>query len=265
MIRGIRDRIDPDTGAALTPKVTWLKSAEKATALALLEKAAHSVKADIYGDPEVRKVLEKLFGQKCAYCESKIGINADWDVEHYRPKGQVAENSAHPGYYWLAYTWSNLLPSCAFCNQRRHDRASLTEGAGRLAGKLDQFPLEIEQDRCMSHEGDLLAERPLLLNPCIDEPELHIAFAPDGSAIGLTERGKKTIEICHLDRKRLRDNRLEILDAVKQLIKLLQQAQVNGDQVSQELAKNALSISASDKAQYASVARAVIRNPQLFV
>ncbi len=264
MIRGIRDRIVAGTGA-LTPVKSWLDAAQTATARALLEGAVHKIDDDIYAHLEVRKVLEKLFEQKCAYCESKIGINADWDVEHYRPKGKVAENSAHPGYYWLAYTWSNLLPSCAFCNQRRHDRASLTEGAGPAAGKLDQFPLEIEQNRCMYHDGDLSIERPLLLNPCVDEPELHISFAPDGSAIDESLRGKKTIEICHLNRKRLRDDRLAILNAVKLLINLLRQAQVKGDQLSQELAKQALAQSASNSAQYAGVARAIIRNPVLFV
>ena len=264
MIRGIRARIVAGTGA-LTPVKSWLDAAQTATARALLEGAVHKIDDDIYAHLEVRKVLEKLFEQKCAYCESKIGINADWDVEHYRPKGKVAKNSAHPGYYWLAYTWSNLLPSCAFCNQRRHDRASLTEGAGPAAGKMDQFPLEIEQDRCMSHTGDLSIERPMLLNPCVDEPELHIAFDPNGSAIGLTERGQKTIEICHLNRKRLRDDRLEILDAVKQLIKIRQQAQVIGDQNVNDLADKALAKFTSDTAQYAGVARAIIRNPVLFV
>ena len=124
MICGIRDRIDPDTGVVLTPAEPWLTKAQAATTLALAERGAHVVNDNIYGALSVRRVLEKLFEQKCAYCETKIGVNADWDVEHYRPKGRVTENTAHPGYYWLAYDWDNLLPSCAFCNQGRRDRAS---------------------------------------------------------------------------------------------------------------------------------------------
>ena len=265
MIRGIRDRIDPDTGLALTPVDTWLSSATAATTQALTEGNAHVANDNIYGALAVRIVLEKLFEQKCAYCETKIGVNADWDVEHYRPKGRVAENAAHPGYYWLAYASDNLLPSCAFCNQSRRDRASLTHAGGPAAGKLDQFPLENESDRCMNHLGDLAIERPWLLNPCVDDPEMHISFAPDGSAIALTERGQKTIDICHLDRKRLRDDRLEILNAVKQLISILHQAQDDGNQAVQQMAKNALALTAGDAALHAGVARAVIGRPELFV
>jgi uncharacterized protein (TIGR02646 family) len=265
VIRAIRDRVDPDTGVAISPTQTWLDKAKVATAKALTEGAAHKADDAVYGALEVRIVLEKLCEQKCAYCESKIGINADWDVEHYRPKGRVSENAAHPGYYWLAYAWNNLLPCCTFCNQRRFDRASLTQAGGPAAGKLDQFPLENEQDRCMNHNGDLSQERPWLLNPCLDAPEDHLSFAPDGSAINKTERGQKTIEICHLDRKRLRDERLAKLNSVKQLVEILQKAEAMADQALQELAQRALETARNSKAPFAGVARAVLANPQLFV
>jgi uncharacterized protein (TIGR02646 family) len=160
VIRGIRDRVDPDTGVALTPNKTWLGRAATATAQAVMEGSAHVVSDDVYGADAVRMVLEKLFEQKCAYCEDKIGSSGSWDVEHYRPKGRVAENSTHPGYYWLAYTWSNLFPCCTLCNQRRRDRPSLTYGGGPAAGKADQFPLENESDRCMDHQGNLALEHP---------------------------------------------------------------------------------------------------------
>ena len=43
-----------------------------------------------------------------------------------------------------------------------------------------------------------MGEKPLLLNPEIDRPEDHFMFLPDGRMKGITERGKKTIEICKL-------------------------------------------------------------------
>jgi uncharacterized protein (TIGR02646 family) len=264
VIRGIRDRIDPVTGAALTPNKTWLDRAKTATIRAEMEGKAHVADDDVYGSDAVRMMLEKLFEQKCAYCEGKIGVGGSWDVEHYRPKNRVAENSTHPGYYWLTYTWENLLPSCTHCNQRRRDRPSLTHAGGTAVGKADQFPLANESERCMTHDGDLTTERPLLLNPCLDEPELHISFAPDGSPIALSERGQKTIEICHLGRKRLCDDRLEVLDAVKRLINIRQQAQKAGIQALLELVEGALESCALNKALYAGVARAVMRNPQWF-
>src|SRR5215468_8122036 len=77
--------------------------------------------------------LNRLFRNKCAYCEEKLS-GQPGDVEHFRPKGRVCDatfrqvfidhprwgrNIAHPGYYWLAYDWDNLLPSCADCNRFR--------------------------------------------------------------------------------------------------------------------------------------------------
>ncbi|MEF9674035.1 hypothetical protein QNM99_25505 [Pseudomonas sp. PCH446] len=41
------------------------------------------------------------------------------DVEHYRPKGAVSEDASHPGYWWVAMDWDNLLPSCIDCNRKR--------------------------------------------------------------------------------------------------------------------------------------------------
>ena len=81
----------------------------------------------------------------------------------------------------------------------------------------------------------------------------------------MTARGQKTIEICHLNRKRLRDDRLERLVAVNLLITLLHQAKIDGNQVIQQMAMAALAHSALDTAPFAGVARSVIRNPQLFV
>jgi hypothetical protein len=58
---------------------------------------------------------------------------------------------------------------------------------------------------------------------------------------------------------------LEKLDGVKRLISLLQQAQIDGNQAIQQMAKDALARSARDAAPFAGVARSVIRSPQLFV
>jgi hypothetical protein len=44
---------------------------------------------------------------------------ATWNT--FRPKGGWVQNDGdaltQPGYYWLAYEWSNLLISCQLCNQ----------------------------------------------------------------------------------------------------------------------------------------------------
>ena len=72
-----------------------------------------------YKADEVKRRLEELFHGKCAYCETYYSASAPVDVEHYRPKGAVSEDDKHPGYWWLAMAWDNLLPSCIDCNRKR--------------------------------------------------------------------------------------------------------------------------------------------------
>ncbi|MGB0932388.1 MAG: hypothetical protein ACPGVB_16520, partial [Chitinophagales bacterium] len=71
----------------------------------------------------VRETLKTIYHNKCAYCES---IEAKPEIEHYRPKKGV-KGIIHDGYYWLCYEWTNLIPSCRYCN---------TEG-----GKGDYYPI----------------------------------------------------------------------------------------------------------------------------
>lgn len=70
-----------------------------------------------YKAPEVKARLEALFHGKCAYFETVYAASAPVDVEHYRPKGAVEGEPAHPVYWWLGMVWP--LPSCIDCNRRR--------------------------------------------------------------------------------------------------------------------------------------------------
>ena len=89
---------------------------------------APEIDADLY--KRMKKVIFDAFSGKCAYCESQISADQPGDVEHFRPKGRVMGEDGkpvliklgnkevpHPGYYWLAYDWRNLLPACARCNR----------------------------------------------------------------------------------------------------------------------------------------------------
>src|SRR5262249_14198650 len=107
----------------------WLRRAAKARRKAI---EAHRANRRLikFNDAlwgELKFHLCELFHGKCAYCESRVRASYGGDVEHYRPKGKVDEDNSHPGYYWLAYNPSNLLPSCALCNQAR--------------GKMTHFPI----------------------------------------------------------------------------------------------------------------------------
>ena len=58
---------------------------------------------------ETKQILHEYQHGKCCYCERRRDTNAEADIEHFRPKLEVTENSEHPGYWWLAYEWNNLL------------------------------------------------------------------------------------------------------------------------------------------------------------
>ncbi|MNY25095.1 hypothetical protein D3C86_1588530 [compost metagenome] len=157
---------------------------------------------------------------KCAYCESSYGAVYDGDVEHFRPKGKVAEKDPPtPGYYWLANEWSNLYLACQHCNQRRkHVLAGATEAVGY--GKLDQFPIAKETKRLKTHT-DLLRKEDssrLLLDPCKDDPTKHLAYEDkEGVVIPLTIKGQKSVEVYVLQRPLL------VQERKKQLILLFDQ------------------------------------------
>jgi hypothetical protein len=145
-----------------------------------------------YKHPDVIRALTKLFYGKCAYCESNFAAVVPIDIEMFRPKGGVLESPTHPGYWWLAMVWENLLPSCMDCNRVR-------DHAGIKSGKANRFPLEDETKRGFKPGGEK-NEKPLLLDPCVDFPEDHLVFDPKGTVVSDTPRGQATISVLGLNR-----------------------------------------------------------------
>lgn len=141
---------------------------------------------------------------KCCYCESYFSSTSYGDVEHFRPKAgyqQDAADALHkPGYYWLAYEWSNLYFACQLCNQRF---------------KGNQFPLADPVSRAISHQHPLAAEQPLLPDPATEDPQAHLTFRQD-TAVALDERGVACIRVFGLDRPELIRRRIDKLNALRQ-------------------------------------------------
>jgi hypothetical protein len=175
---------------------------------------------------KVRDYLNVAYKGKCAYCEQYCKA----EIEHYRPKKAVTEDRGHAGYYWLCYSWSNLLPSCRYCN---------TEG-----GKGNQFPIldnnkrvrnpefvgsKLDNSKCDANKSPLLNEGPYLLNPEIDSEFLdYFGFNIAADKLGVEingidaeERGKKTIKICNLNRPDLKLKRLEVYYQMKKKIEII--------------------------------------------
>lgn len=126
---------------------------------------------------------------KCAYCETPLS-QASPTINAFRPYAGVEESSGEylGDHYWpLAFAWDNYRASCHVC--ARHKSARFP-----LAGPRAPAEATIEA---------LSAEQPLLIDPCSDEPDEHLAFEPDGQVLGRTDRGRATIEILALNRQEL--------------------------------------------------------------
>lgn len=175
------------------------------TALRALGRDPTSNEVDGY-----RIVAEELWRaqyHKCCYCEARIpkGYN---DVEHYRPKAAADRRpgckSTH-GYWWLAFSWDNLLFACPDCN-RSH--------------KNSRFPLDAGCQSLMPEDLPPGKENPLLIDPSSAlNPVEHIEFVYQGIGRSGAVRywwarprngsplGNSTIEVCGLNRSDLREIR----------------------------------------------------------
>jgi uncharacterized protein (TIGR02646 family) len=180
------------------------------------------------GDPEIdedlykaqKRLIWELFYGKCAYCEVLLTGNQPGDIEHYRPKKglvddefkpvvDAATGKQHRGYYWLAYEWMNLLPSCANCNRP-------TTRGGHRSGKGNRFP--VRGARAFK-PGDEANEEPLLLHPYLSDPDKHLKFDESTGVVApLTEEGGKTIEVLDLNRDGLLEERARACLTVRGLL-----------------------------------------------
>ncbi|HEX3526539.1 MAG TPA: AAA family ATPase [Thermoanaerobaculia bacterium] len=207
-----------------------------------------------YQRPEVKQALTELFHGKCAYCEARVTTTAPVDIEMYRPKGGVLERPEHPGYWWLAMVWENLLASCADCNRvRDHD--------GIKSGKANRFPLEDEVARAFDPADDLSREAPLLLDPCTDFPEDHLVFGAEGTVVSDTKRGQTTITVLGLNRPALVAARQAvahtILVHIKRIDMLIKKAPKGTDQIADEITH--LRELTEDREEFAALKRQLIK------
>jgi uncharacterized protein (TIGR02646 family) len=163
-----------------------------------------------YKSNVVKDALRKNQHNKCCFSEAKF-VRDDAHVEHFRPKGRIDDwpkgDIHYPGYYWLAYEWSNLF---------------LCKSTTNSSNKRNFFPLEEHSLRNRTHH-DTGIEITLLIDPSVDEPRDHINFKGD-EPVGLTKKGKTTIELLKLrspDLEEARRTKLGHLIALKKAVDLL--------------------------------------------
>lgn len=267
-------REQEDGGVPIRPNQDWFDQATTLTDQAVSEGAAHQVHQH-YRHPQVKMALEKLFHDKCAYCEGAITSSGPWEVEHYRPKGRVRENKEHPGYYWLAYTWENFVPSCQFCNGHYEDKPTFDDpNTAPAAGKYDQFPLFDEEHRAMEPDDPLDAEAPILLNPCKDQDcESYFLYDLLGHILASEQdthqRAVETIRICNLDRKRLRTHRANLVTKMVKAVQIHEAAlSVRNDDPTKpaliEFAQGLLAAFLDAGSEFAGTARYIDQNRHAF-
>ncbi len=152
----------------------------------------------------LKDILHSRFHGKCAYCERRISPDILGVVEHFRPFNGIRDEKRYYAdfYWWLVYDWLNILYSCKECGQY----------------KANYFP--IEGKRANSKDKNIEIEEPLIVNPCEDNPEDHLALSKNYTFQGKTKKGWQTIELLQLNRNSLVAGRKKKIDNLEEVIKL---------------------------------------------
>ncbi len=169
--------------------------------------------------------LRELFNGKCAYCESTVDLNKKNIYDHFRPKygaRGLKKDFAEEHYWWLTYDWNNLYYSCSECNQY----------------KASWFPVDGKRVKAKTtYKQTITEEKNILIDPCLDNPEDHLIFDFNGMVQPTTERGKITIEILQLNRKKLISARERTIRNLysdwEELLKIWPKLEQNWDRVLQ--------------------------------
>ncbi|MBN1935937.1 MAG: hypothetical protein JW934_14800 [Anaerolineae bacterium] len=126
------------------------------------------------------QILDQIFYNKCAFCESKMAHVSRPQIEHYYPKSKFPERM---------FNWQNWLLSCAQCNEI----------------KGTYFPF--------------CDDRPCLLDPASEDPGDHIDFLR-AQILYKTWRGQETISLLELNRISLQEERTRWLIWIDSLLLL---------------------------------------------
>lgn len=148
---------------------------------------------------DIKEALCEVYKGKCAFCEQNEELT---HVEHYRPKTI---------YYWLAFSWDNLLMSCPTCNSYKGTKFQL-DGVTVTFTNIEANIRSINRSSVIYDAS----EHPRMVNPEITEPLGQIYFEKDGNILSNNPRFRYTIEECKLNRKALNDRRRSILDRFKE-------------------------------------------------
>jgi len=177
----------------------------------LIERNNHEANSTCYRDTVIDE-LTNVYRNKCSACERDRGT--ELQVDHYRPRKQRNNQNTRynqPGYYWLTYEWSNLIPLCSKCNSNKSNKFPLKGWGNKNRISSHENTYGVEEYNPFNIEWLQQKEKPLIINPELEvEPATHFYFKKNGEINGRTIYGKETILIYKLNRKDLKRERIKI-------------------------------------------------------
>jgi uncharacterized protein (TIGR02646 family) len=210
----------------LRPDVEHLIPALNAAAIAVLNEPIPERRAALIEQFRPRWVafraaFDAFSHGKCWYVECR-NPGTDDDIDHFRPKAGIYEDQYHPGYYWLAFEWTNLRLSC-----HRANRLRVNPETGETGGKAGHFPLVNPAARAWGPHDDWRLEVPALLDPTDPRDPAMLSFKPNGEVDLSPEfKGNATAEMkfdasriyLHLNWPKFRDDRVVLYNNIVRLI-----------------------------------------------
>ena len=129
-----------------------------------------------YKNNETQESLFNSSHNKCSYCEI-IPYSSYLEIEHFEPKELYKER---------ALDWNNLLPSCTNCNKKKglHDTRNYPI----------INPYELDPEKYFEYSW-------FSIKPSITSPDMELS--------------NRTIQVCKLNRKKLRLARIEIISTLE--------------------------------------------------
>lgn len=288
-----QERAKTATTAVIAEWEAWLQQPGRTSE----DKFTPEFDADIWKD--LRDwLLDNFFDNKCAYCETPV-VRATFHGEHFRPKGRVRfrrlgqktqrpgltrhdwhpdapsrlDEVEHPGYFWLAYNWKNLLPSCEFCNTAAGKKDQFPVG-GQFVGIKRLTPDEVAAlkepiiqsptwpDLYYLQPDDLDAlEDRHLIHPYFDDPDEHLVFDENGivAAKDGSIRGQHSIDVYNLRGEELIAARFkEQMAAINLLLALMQPVEGTWEQKLAAAAPQAMDLIRARRGSYSAAAVAAV-------
>lgn len=162
-----------------------------------------------FKERDTKVYLKRIYNKKCAFCEQRVYECKDnklkddsSTIEHYRPKGI---------YYWLAYSWDNLLWCCYRCNQNKSNKFSIENIQVEYA---ESFLDDIHNSASLYNT----TEEPKFIHPEFENARGLCQFDDNGVIDSNDMRVKYTITECGIDRYDLNEKRKKILDELRNKI-----------------------------------------------